>query len=196
MLQRAKTPAVRTGEEAVEKLRPLRRAEYDALIDLGHFEDEKIELLYGQMVLMSPQGDDHMQTVTRLNMILAPALVGRATVQIHGPFIAASESEPEPDVAVLHADALTQKGKASQAHLIIEVAASSLRKDLAKGNLYAASGVPEYWIVDLEHNLVDVFTDPIDGRYTRQLPFDAGATLRMKAFSDLAIRVSDILPPA
>ena len=81
--------------------RPLRRVEYDKLIELGAFQGEHIELLEGQLVPMSPIGPPHSSTMQRLNALLLPALLGRATVRIQDPFAAHDLSEPEPDVAVV-----------------------------------------------------------------------------------------------
>ena len=64
------------------QVRPLRREEYDRLVDLGAFEDEKLELLYGRIVHKAPQGDDHSDTIDELNMLLTPALVGRAAAKV------------------------------------------------------------------------------------------------------------------
>lgn len=85
----------------VPEIRPLQRAEYDKLVELGMFEDERIELLEGALVEMSPSGPPHSSTVDKLNMLLAPALVGLAIVRVQGPFAAERISEPEPDVFVI-----------------------------------------------------------------------------------------------
>src|SRR6478609_3237817 len=108
-----------------EVIRPLRRAEYDQLIALGAFEDEKIELLDGEMVAMSPIGTAHGSAVQKLNELLVVALHGRAVVRCQSPFAASELSEPEPDFTVVSpGDYLDDHP--GQAHLIIEVAESSL----------------------------------------------------------------------
>src|SRR6478735_1671847 len=86
---------------AAEVIRPLRRVEYDQLIALGAFEDEKIELLDGEMVAMSPIGTDHDSVVQKLNELLVLALHGRAWVRCQSSFAASELSEPEPDFTVV-----------------------------------------------------------------------------------------------
>src|SRR6266550_155246 len=124
---------------APEAPRRLRRSEYDELVASGAFEDERVELLRGVIVSMSPNNPPHASPVQLLGQLLIPALLGRATVRIQLPIVAVDESEPEPDVAIVplgdHA-----RAHPDRAMLIIEVAESSLRKDrLVKGPLYAAS---------------------------------------------------------
>jgi Uma2 family endonuclease len=87
-----------------ETIRPLKRVEYDRLVAAGSFGEERLELLYGRLVSMRPQGTEHVYCVRRLTTLLVPALLGRAQVQVQGPVAASDESEPEPDVAVLALD--------------------------------------------------------------------------------------------
>src|SRR5580704_11900392 len=88
-------------------------------------------------------------SVTRLNKLLVRALGDRAEVRVQAPFGASDVSEPEPDLAVVPPGSYLDEHP-SRAHLLIEVADSSLQDDRRiKGPLYAAAGVPEYWIVDL-----------------------------------------------
>src|SRR5262245_2228621 len=82
-------------------LRPMRRAEYDQLVRSGVLEGEKVELLRGVMVEMSPTGNDHAFAVSRLNKLFIKALDDRAEVRCQQPFAASDESEPEPDVMVV-----------------------------------------------------------------------------------------------
>src|SRR4051812_29606490 len=125
---------------AMETQRPLRRAEYDALVRLGYFDDEKVELLYGKIVPMGPQGIGHGEVLRRLNKILVRALGDRADVQVQSPIAAVDESEPEPDVAIVPPGPY-MTDHPSKPWLVVEVADSSLRRDRLKGDLYAASAI-------------------------------------------------------
>src|SRR5688572_1840129 len=111
-----------------ETVRPLRRREYEKLAELGLFEGERIELIEGAIVRMSPHGPAHDSTIDRLTELLVIALRGRARVRVQGAFAASDDSEPEPDVAVIpprdYDDA-----HPTEAWLIIEVADTSLAKD-------------------------------------------------------------------
>lgn len=152
---------------APEKIRPLMRREYERLVELGVFEDQRIELLRGQLVEMSPQGEIHATVTARLAQLLGGALdIATYDVRAHSPFAATDDSEPEPDVSV----SLRQRRRAyhpSKALLLIEVAESSLRKDrMIKAAIYAESRTPEYWIVDVRARCVYVYTHPKRGEYT------------------------------
>lgn len=146
-----------------DRIRPLRRSEYERLVDAGAFDDERVELLYGRLVWMSPQGEARASTIQRLNRLLTPRLLDRAEVRIRSPLIAPGESRPEPDVALVPL-AEQRSESPREAFLIIEVAQASLSIDRgAKARLYALMGVPEYWIVNLDEKVVEVYTDPKDG---------------------------------
>lgn len=176
-------------------LRRFTRAEFDRLVALGFFhEDERVELVHGILVRMTPPGPPHRSVVDRLTEMLVPRLLDRARVCIQQPFVAHDESEPEPDVSVV------PMGDYSVDHpdiafLVIEVADSSLRYDReTKAPLYAASKVAEYWIVNLSERVVEVHSDPAAGRYARVVRATPDDTLRVTAFPDIEIQVSALLP--
>jgi len=131
------------------RIRPLRRVEYDRLVELGVFgKDDKIELLRGALVEMSPQGSQHADCAGVLMTLLIRMLGDRASVRAHSPFAATEDSEPEPDVGV-YPPRRYAGAHPKTAFLVVEVAESSLRKDRGlKSEIYAENGVPEYWIVE------------------------------------------------
>ena len=169
-----------------QKTRPLRRVEYDSLVELGFFTDERLELLEGILVPMSPQGGRHASSIQKLTMALAPALVGRAELRVQSPFAASEESEPEPDLAVVPEGDYVSEHPA-RAFLLIEVADSSIERDRAKARLYAACGVPEYWLVNLEADAVEVFRSPSRDGYTSVARFGRGEVLRLAAFPEVTV---------
>ena len=174
-------------------LRLLSRSEYDRLVELGMFAEERVELLYGVVVRMSPHGPDHDTTLERLTELLVPALQGRARVRIQCAFAASDASEPEPDVAVVPLGDY-RRAHPSRADLLVEVAGSSLARDRgSKQRLYAASGVPEYWIVNLVDRTVEVRTDPSPEGYRNVRVVRAHESLAPQAFPDLLIAVSSLL---
>lgn len=178
-----------------ESLRPLKRAEYDRLVAMGAFGEERLELLYGRLVAMSPQGNEHVYSVRRFNTILLPALLGRAQVQIQGPVAASDESEPEPDVAVLTLDDFLDD-HAHDAYLIVEVADSSRKRDLnLKSQLYAQMGISDYWVLDLVKRELVVHRDPGSDRYREIRTFGPGDSVALLAFPDVVVAVADVLPP-
>jgi Uma2 family endonuclease len=175
-----------------EALRPLRRTEYARLVDLGCFDEERVELLYGMVVRMSAKGPVHDAVIQRLNEILVLALQGRAAVRIQSAFAATDASQPEPDVAVVPPGDYDD-GHPSEAWLIVEVADTSLLRDRGKARLYAEAGVNEYWLVDIQHGLVEVHTDIVDAVYTRVTPYRPGDSIRPQRFPDVEVRVSQML---
>lgn len=175
-----------------ERPRPLKRAEYDRLVALGAFEDERIELLHGVLVSMSPNDPGHASPIDKLNMILTPALTGRAIVRIQQPIVAHDESEPQPDLAVVPLGDY-RKQHPAQALLVIEVALSSLNKDReVKAPLYAASSFQEYWIVDVRAQAIEVHRFHAGDGYTMVTHHAPGEVLRPEAFPDVSVSVAEM----
>jgi len=179
----------------IDQFRPLYRAEYDQLIALGSFQDEKIELIDGALVRMSPIGPPHTEAVDRLTELLVLALAGKARVRVQGPFAASELSEPEPDLSVLPL-ADYSAAHPEHAHLIIEVAESSLKRDRGrKARLYAECGVREYWVVNLIERVVEVHRDHAQGEY-RQITVHApakGERIRLLDFPTVELNVADFV---
>jgi Uma2 family endonuclease len=174
--------------------RRLTRAEYDRMIELGFFHGERLELIRGSLLRMAPIGPTHATTVSRLNELLLPRLLGRAGVRIQQPLVACDESAPEPDVAVVPLGDYSRQHP-DRAELVVEVAESSLLHDReTKGPLYAASNVCEYWIVDLGGRAVEIHDSAASGRYARVRRAVAGETISPSSFPDVAIAVSQLLP--
>jgi Uma2 family endonuclease len=172
-----------------ETPRPLKRVEYDRLVALGVFADERVELLYGTLVTMSPQDPGHTSPIGVLTMLLVPALIGQALVRVQSPLAAADESEPEPDLAVVPLGSY-RTAHPDQAYLVIEVALSSTKKDrLVKAPLYARSGFTEYWLVDVTAGVVEVYRDPVGGLYRAVTTHGAGESVTLQAFPHVAIAV-------
>jgi Uma2 family endonuclease len=178
-----------------EKIRPLRRVEYDRLVSLGMLHGEHLELLFGRLVRMSPQGGAHVYAVTELARLLVPAIGRRANVRVQAPFIASEDSEPEPDVAIVPpGDYLDEHPH--RAHLLVEVAESSLQDDRRiKAPLYAAASVPEYWIVDVAAGCIEVYRDPREGAYASVTRHGREVTLVVPGFEDVRVPVAEVVPP-
>ena len=175
-------------------VRPLRRREYELLAASGAFDDEKVELLYGQVVRMSPQGTEHAFSIARLNKVLILALGDVAAVRPQLPFAASEYSMPEPDLAVV--SELRPDAHPERALLVIEVAMSSLAIDRRlKAQLYAETGVPEYWVVDVAHGEVIVHTGPSADGYRRIEHAGRERVLVPVELPSVRVAVAEILPP-
>ncbi len=176
-----------------QRIRPLRRVEYDQLIELGAFQNERIELIEGLLVPMSPIGPPHDSVIQKLTALLVPPLLDRASVRIQLSFAALDISEPIPDVAIVPCGEYNT-AHPDQAYLIIEVADSSLSFDRgAKRRLYATCGVPDYWIVNVAERVIEVYREPSAGAYTRVERYEHGQSVRPLRFDDLEVRVADVI---
>lgn len=168
--------------EDVQDLRSRRitRVEFDRLIELGMFEDERIELLRGVLVPMSREGLPHTAVSVWLNRKLIRSLDEEYVVRPDKLFAASDDSEPLPDFVITKED--PRVGHPSKALLLIEVSDSSLRKDRGiKRELYGECGVPEYWIVDVSEPgkiSVEVYTEPTAHGFARMVTLRDGDVLR------------------
>lgn len=178
-------------------IRRLTRREYHALYRAGLFEDERVELLYGQLVAMSPTDPSHDRSVTELARILYARVGHRADVRVQCAFAPSDTSESIPDLVVAPAQTASWREHPSEALLVIEVARTSLRKDReVKARLYAQGAVAEYWIVDIDGRCVHVFRDADHrGSWRAHRVARRGETLAVAALPDVTIAVDDILPP-
>jgi Uma2 family endonuclease len=142
--------------------RPLRRVEYERLLELGMFAGERLELLDGSLVVREPQGSAHAAIAARAGEVLAAAFGAGWHCRLHAPLAVDDSSEPEPDVAVVAGGALDYlAAHPSSAALVVEVADSSLRLDRRlKAGLYARARLPEYWIVNLVDHALEMHRDP------------------------------------
>jgi Uma2 family endonuclease len=173
--------------------RPLRRVEYDKLVDLDVFGDERIELINGVLVPMSPIGPPHCDAVDMLNLIFVRALGDVARIRVQNPLAAGDVSEPEPDIVVAPLERYDTEHPAV-AHLVIEVAESSLEYDRStKLRLYAEQGVPEYWIVDVIARCIEVYREPSSGAFGSKRVFERGEEIQLLGFPSVTVRVSDVL---
>ena len=174
-------------------LRRFTRAEYDRMAEIGLFEDERVELLYGVIVPMNPIGPPHASTVDLVTKAFFEAVGGRAWIRVQGSFAASDDSEPEPDLA-LYPPGPYRRVHPSEAWLIVEVADSSLAKDSGiKKRLYASCGVEEYWVVNLPARRVEVYSDPDGDTFRSQAEYKNGASIRLRHFPDIAIEVDRFL---
>jgi Uma2 family endonuclease len=177
---------------ASEKQRRLKRSEFQELVRLGAFDDERVELLYGVIVEMTSGDPEHAHPIQELNRLLLRQLNDRAIVRIQLDYLAAGESEPVPDIAIVPL-ANYRHAHPDRAHCIIEVAYSSVRKDrLLKTPLYAASSVAEYWIVNVNEACFEVFRDSDGTRYRSESRYGVGDLVALEAFPDVTLSVAEL----
>jgi Uma2 family endonuclease len=160
-------------------------------------QDQRVELLDGAVVYMSPTSKRHAGIVNRVVALLHRWLGENALLAVQNPMSVAKYTEAYPDIAVLaprddyYASALPTP---ADARLIIEVADTSLAHDRdVKVPLYAREGVSEVWVVDLNRDEVLVYRNPEKGAYTEARTVKRGDTLPLPAAPGAAVKVEDIL---
>ena len=174
------------------KIRPLLRDEFEQLVNMGAFEDERVELLRGQLVTMSAQEEPHARICAWFATELTLKL-DRATYEVrsHTSHAATRDSVPEPDVQILERS--LRRRLPRRALLLIEVTESSMYRDRTiKEPIYSENRAPEYWIVDIKRQIVHVHTKPTRKGYGRVVEHKSGGVLRPVKLPSIAIAVDDI----
>lgn len=186
-----------TASTAVQfNLRRLTIDDLEAMVTAGIIgRDEHVELIEGQVVQMSATGVRHTWVVIRLCRVF-----NRLDDVVVSPQSTLEVKEwigPEPDIAVIRADAdQTRRVSAVTTLLIIEVADSSLAYDrYTKAPLYARAGIPEYWIVDLNSDRIEVYREPSEAGYRTMRLHLRGEQLSPHFAPDLTVDVDAILGP-
>lgn len=166
---------------------------YHQMIDNGVLkEDDRVELIEGVIVAVSPQSPEHMYAISTLMRLLIRALGDDWVVRPQGPLTLA-RSEPEPDIVVVRKDIEEAAARhPSTASLVVEVAKTSLSLDRALAAIYGEAAVEEYWIIDVERQRVEVFRSPQPGGYASHTIANLGDMLEPVAIGGLSIRVADL----
>jgi Uma2 family endonuclease len=173
-------------------------ADYHRMGEAGIFhEDDRVELIEGVILRMSPIGDRHAGRVIVLNDLFSTRLAGRALVSVQNPLRLTERSEPEPDLVIMRRPKDAQSVRAPHPHdvlLLIEVADTTLAFDRdTKVPLYAAAGIPEVWLLDLQGDRLRVYREPHEGEYRSITVLTRGDSITPLAFADLTLSVSQIL---
>ncbi|MBI5497392.1 MAG: Uma2 family endonuclease [Deltaproteobacteria bacterium] len=179
----------------MQDIRRLTVDEYHRLADTGAFANERVELIEGVIVAMNPQGGGHAFATSVLSRKLGAALPESLHVRTQMPLAIAPRSEPEPDVAVVPEQLVINAApdNPSRALLVMEVCDSSKRRDRAKEALYAAAGIPEFWIIDLPARSVEVMTQPSGTTYAHHRVVKHGS-LTSKTLPAFTVRLSSLFP--
>ncbi|MDT0630347.1 Uma2 family endonuclease [Rubrivirga sp. S365] len=174
------------------------REQYDRIVEAGVLgPDDKVELLDGQIVPKMPQNRPHRVATTLVGQALRAVLGTDVFVQEEKPVALSDLSEPEPDVAVVFGsprDYDPHPGPKAIA-LLVEVADSSLLRDrVRKAQVYAEAGIPEYWIVNLQDQILEVHRDPAGGAYGTKATHGRGGAVSPLGAPDATVAVTDLLP--
>ncbi len=175
--------------------------EYYAMASAGVLADgERLELIDGEIIAMSPIGNEHSASVDLAAHLLGPAASGRANVRIQNHLRLDERNQPEPDIALIkwRDDFYRHRAPgAGDVLLLIEVSDSSLSYDRnVKLALYARFLIPEVWLANIPARAVEAYSEPVDGKYATARVYRPGETISPAAFPDIALPVSELVGAA
>lgn len=171
--------------------------EFFRMVQVGVLtEDDRVELLDGEIVEMSPPNPPHQACVAALTRLLVLGVASRALVWPQNSVRLSAYSVPQPDVACLKPRAVSYRDapvEAADVLLLVEVSGTSLRRDCElKLPLYARAGIPEVWIADVREQRVEAYRSPGPGGYASVRHLGRGESVSPAAFPDLIIPVDEI----
>ena len=177
---------------------PFSTAEYHRMIETGIFtEDERVELIDGEIVHMTAIGPRHAACVDRLAELLRVKIGALAIVRVQSPVQLSEHSEPQPDLSLLKRRADFYAGSHPSPEdvlLVIEVADPTAEGDRqVKIPAYARAGIPEAWLVDLAEDRIEIYTQPSNGIYQEIKRVLRGQRVASKSIPQLKLKAGDIL---
>jgi Uma2 family endonuclease len=172
--------------------------EYHRMAEAGVFPpQDRLELLGGEIIEMSPIGKAHAVCVDRLTRRFVEIAARRAIVRVQNPIQLGPRSEPQPDLALLRPREDDYAGShpgPTDILLVVEVADTS--QDYDRGNkipAYAEAGIPEAWLVDLRARAFEIYREPAPGGYHQLRRVSSSEFLAPSAFPDARIEAAEIL---
>jgi len=181
-------------------LRPFTVVEYYKMVETGILRpDERVELIEGRIVKMSPKGIRHAATNDRASDCFRKHLADRAIVRNQNPIHLSDASEPEPDIVL----AVPQEKGYFDHHptppevlLVLEIADTSLNTDrYTKSRLYATAGISQYCLINLQSREIEDYREPGPEGYRSNQIYGAGQDFNLVAFPDVVIGVDELMPP-
>jgi Uma2 family endonuclease len=172
--------------------------QYHQMIESGILTDrDRVELLQGEIIEMSPIGRQHAACVDRLTELLIGELRGKAIIRVQNPIQLSNKSEPQPDFSILQRRPdfyAEDHPQPSDIFALIEVSDSTIEFDrTVKIPLYAQNNIVEVWIVDLNAEVVQVYRDPSEVGYQQLQTFRRGQAIAFQAFRDIQLTVDQLL---
>ncbi|MFN6480329.1 Uma2 family endonuclease [Nostoc sp. DedQUE07] len=172
--------------------------QYQKMIESGILtEDDRVELIRGEIIEMSPIGTKHAACVNRLINLLVQLLGKRVIVAAQNPVALNDNSQPQPDVALLKLRDdfyATAHPQPQDIFLLIEVADSTIEYDREeKIPLYTQANIIEVWLVDINEEIMEVYQQPTAAGYQLMQKFASSQTLSIPSFTDVNISVNEIL---
>jgi Uma2 family endonuclease len=173
-------------------------SEYHRLADTGILsENDRVELIAGEILRMTPVGSRHAAAVARATRALVLAAGTQAIVRVQSPIRSDDFTEPEPDLVLVRPRDdfySAEHPRAADVLLVIEIADSSLSYDREmKARLYARAGIAEYWLSDLSGRTVTAYSAPQDGAYRAVATHAAGERLSSRQLQDCSVLADDLM---
>jgi Uma2 family endonuclease len=169
--------------------------DYHQIVETGLLDDRHVELLRGEIIEMSPEGAPHSAYCGETVEYLRRMLGDRAKVREAHPITLPNNSEPEPDIAIVKVRSTLYRDRHPQPadiFWLIEVSNSTLAIDLGiKQEIYAAAGIQEYWVMNLQRSVLVVFRDPTTAGYQSETSFTSGVISPL-AFADISIDIQQL----
>ncbi len=173
--------------------------EYHRMIQTGILgPEERVELIEGQIVEMSPQLPPHATATGCASEYLKELLGIRVTIRLQVPVTLRPKSEPEPDIALVqptHRRYRDHHPAPSEIFLIIEVADTTLKSDRqTKARMYAKANIADYWIIDVKNRCLFVLRSPGQETYLQETVLAPDGYVTPLAFPDISVSVEELLP--
>lgn len=170
--------------------------EYHQMIESGLLDNRQVELIYGEIIEMSPEGAPHSSFCSEIGEYLRRILGGQAKVREAHPITLPDNSEPEPDIAIVRNRSTLYRDRhpyPEDIFWLIEISDSTLAKDLGiKKDLYASVGIVEYWVISLQESVLIVFGNLTSAGYQSTTSFTSG-TISPIAFPNILIDIQRLL---
>lgn len=166
--------------------------EYHRMGEAGIFtEDDRVELIEGDIIQMAPVGDPHINAVDRLNEVFVIAVAGKARVSVQNPVRLSPRSEPQPDLLVLRRESFGRAGRPDDVLVLVEVSDTTLRYDRdIKLPLYARHAIPHVLNVDMPGGAVVHYFEPHDGGYRQSTRYARGDTFTLEILPSVTISIN------
>ena len=166
--------------------------EYHLMGEAGIFtEDDRVELIEGDVIQMAPVGDPHINAVDRLNEVFVLAVAGKARVSVQNPVRLSQHSEPEPDLLILRRESFGRAGRPEDVLVLVEVSDTTLRYDRdTKLPLYARHGIPHLLNIEITAGAVVHYFEPHDGGYGQHTRYVRGERLTLEILPSVSISIN------
>jgi Uma2 family endonuclease len=166
--------------------------EYHRMGEAGIFtEDDRVELIEGDIIQMAPVGDPHINAVDRLNEVFVIAVAGKARVSVQNPVRLSPRSEPQPDLLILKRESFGRAGRPEDVLVLVEVSDTTLRYDRdIKLPLYARHNIPHMLNVEMTSSAVVHYSDPQDDVYRRSQRYGRGDRLTLEILPTVSITIN------